>query len=570
MKKFAIVLFILHSQFFIQHKPHVMSTLVIHPADNVAVALTNLRAGDVIGSNGSLCEVVTPVPAKHKVALRNFAPDDDIIMYGVLVGKAVLFIQKGEAVTINNIKHATNDYTVKERKTTWTAPDISKWKNKMFNGYHRADGSVGTANHWLVIPLVFCENANVDVMREAFLKALGYQPKQSPYQALVQDYVQLYKSGKTDWQTFSNTHVETATTNEKIFPNVDGIKFLTHTLGCGGTRQDARALCGLLAGYITHPNVAGATVLSLGCQNAQVDLLKEEIAKRDPSLQKPLIILEQQQLGSEKILLEEAIRQTFLGLIEANKIERRPATLSKICIGLECGGSDGFSGISANPAIGYTSDLLVALGGSVILSEFPELNGVEQELTDRCTTSESAERFMHLMRTYNERATAVGSGFFANPSPGNIKDGLITDAIKSAGAAKKGGTSPVTDVLDYPEKAATPGLTLLCTPGGDVESTTAEVGAGATIVLFTTGLGTPTGNPITPVLKISTNTTLYQKMNDIIDIDTGTIVEGSETITQAGERILDYVIRVASGEVKAKADALGHDDFIPWKRGISL
>lgn len=547
-----------------------MTSLRIHPSDNVAVALADLRKGDIIGTNGHACELITNVPSKHKFALRDFAPEEEIIMYGVLVGKAVHAIKKGELITTSNIKHATADYTVKERKATWAAPDVSKWKSRTFNGYHRADGAVGTANHWLVVPLVFCENANVDVLRDAFLKALGYQPKQSPYQSLVHEYVQLYKEGKLDAQTFSKLHIEQASFNEKLFPNVDGIKFLTHTLGCGGMRQDARALCGLLAGYITHANVAGATVLSLGCQNAQVALLQEEIAKRDAAFGKPLVILEQQELGSETALLEEAVRQTFLGLMEANKIERQPAPLSKICIGLECGGSDGFSGISANPAIGYTSDLVVALGGSVILSEFPELNGVEQELTDRCVDEKSAERFAHLMRTYNERATALGSGFYANPSPGNIKDGLITDAIKSAGAAKKGGTSPVADVLDYPEKVSKPGLTLLCTPGGDVESTTAEVGAGANVVLFTTGLGTPTGNPIAPVLKLSTNTKLYQKMQDIIDINTGTIVEGSETIEQAGERILEYVIAVASGEVKAKADALGHDDFIPWKRGISL
>src|SRR5215217_2610004 len=548
-----------------------MTTVVIHPADNVAVALTDLKKGEVIGSNGTSCELITNIPAKHKVALRDFAPDEEIIMYGVLVGKAVHPIKKGELITTSNIRHATNEYSVKERKATWTAPDVSRWKDRTFNGYHRADGSVGTANHWIVIPMVFCENVNVEVLREAFMKALGYQPKQSPYEAIVQEYVQLYKEGKTEAPTFSKPHVEeNAIAGERIFPNVDGIKFLTHTLGCGGMRQDARALCGLLAGYITHPNVAGATVLSLGCQNAQVSMLKEELEKRDANLQKPLVILEQQQLGSETKLLEEAIRQTFLGLIEANKVERKPAPVSKICIGLECGGSDGFSGISANPAIGYTSDLLVALGGSVILSEFPELNGVEQELTDRCVDAETAERFMHLMRAYNDRATALGSGFYANPSPGNIKDGLITDAIKSAGAAKKGGTSPVMDVLDYPEKVTKPGLTLLCTPGGDVESTTAEVGSGANIVLFTTGLGTPTGNPVAPVLKISTNSVLYQKMEDIIDINTGTIIEGTETIEQAGERILEYVIAVASGEIKAKADALGHDDFIPWKRGISL
>ena len=174
------------------------------------------------------------------------------------------------------------------------------------------------------------------------------------------------------------------------------------------------------------------------------------------------------------------------------------------------------------------------------------------------------------MKTYNERAKASGSGFDMNPSPGNIKDGLITDAIKSAGAAKKGGTSPVTDVLDYPEKVSKPGLTLLCTPGNDVESTTAEVASGANIVLFTTGLGTPTGNPVAPVVKISSNTALYNKMRDIIDINTGTIIEGEETIEQVGERILDYVIKVASGDLEVSAVRHGQDDFIPWKRGVSL
>ena len=191
-------------------------------------------------------------------------------------------------------------------------------------------------------------------------------------------------------------------------------------------------------------------------------------------------------------------------------------------------------------------------------------------MSDRCVDEKSAERFIHLMKTYNAKAEAAGSGFYMNPSPGNIKDGLITDAIKSAGAAKKGGTSPVTDVLDYTEKVTKTGLNLLCTPGGDVESTTAEVGSGANVVLFTTGLGTPTGNPIAPVIKLSSNTPLYQKMPDIIDIDTGSIVEGNETIEQAGERILDYVIKVASGEIKAKSVIHGQDDFIPWKRGVSL
>ena len=298
--------------------------------------------------------------------------------------------------------------------------------------------------------------------------------------------------------------------------------------------------------------------------------MQEEIAKRDANFQKPLYILEQQNIGTESELIAQALKQTFVGLIQANQYTRQPAPLSKLCIGLECGGSDGFSGISANPAIGFTSDLLVGLGGSVILAEFPELCGVEQELTDRCLDPEDAKLFSHLVQTYNNRAKAVGSGFDMNPSPGNIKDGLITDAIKSAGAAKKGGTSPVTSVLDYPEPVKKAGLTLLCTPGNDVESTTAEVASGANIVLFTTGLGTPTGNPIAPVVKIATNTKLYEKMSDIIDINTGTIIEGEETIEEAGERILDYVIKVASGEIEVCVVRNGQDDFIPWKRGVSL
>ena len=233
------------------------------------------------------------------------------------------------------------------------------------------------------------------------------------------------------------------------------------------------------------------------------------------------------------------------------------------------GGSDGFSGISANPALGYVSDLIVALGGATVLSEFPELNGVEQELINRCVTSDNAEKFSRIMSTYNEKADALGFGFSANPSPGNIKDGLITDAIKSAGEAKKGGNSPIQDVLDYTEQVVKPGLNLLCTPGNDVESTTGLAGSGSNIILFTTGLGTPTGNPITPVIKVSSNTKLYERMNDIIDFNAGTIIEGSASIKEVGEALLDYVIEVASGK-KTKAKLLGQDDFIPWKRGMSL
>lgn len=545
--------------------------LKIHPNDNVLVALVDLPVGETINYNGETVVTVDPIQAKHKVAIKEIKAGDSIIMYGVLVGKAQADIPAGGVLTTGNVKHAANGMTSESKHTSWQQPDVSTWSSRTFNGYHRPDGSVGTANYWLVVPMVFCENRNIEVLQEALLRPLGYGRKKV-YETKAQQLINKVKQGGSIEEVLF-TEIESgdvAGLENKVFPNVDGIKFLSHTGGCGGIRQDAETLCGLLAGYITHPNVAGATVLSLGCQNAQTSILQAEIQKRSPNFNKPLYILDQQTIGKESDMIEQALRKTLAGLIQANQVIRQPAPLSKLTIGLECGGSDGFSGISANPAIGYTSDLLVALGGSVILAEFPELCGVEQNLIDRCVQEEDANRFVSLVRTYAQRAEEAGSGFDMNPSPGNIKDGLITDAIKSAGAAKKGGTSPVVDVLDYPEKVTQPGLNLLCTPGNDVESTTAEVGSGANIVLFTTGLGTPTGNPIAPVVKIATNTNLYNKMNDIIDLNTGTIIEGEETIEQAGARILDYVIQVASGEVEVSAVRHGQDDFIPWKRGVSL
>jgi altronate hydrolase len=547
------------------------SFLRIHPKDNVLVALRDLEQGITIEFEGQSFNLTDRVAAKHKFAIYAFKPDDSIFMYGVLVGKATKDIPKGGLISTENIHHASSEFHLGKRKLDWHQPDTSKFEGRTFMGYHRADGSVGTANYWIVIPLVFCENRNIQVMKEALVDKLGYKKAKS-YESEVEQLMGLYQAGKSTQEILNADMLAGAekSGNKRFFKNIDGIKFLTHDLGCGGTQQDSQALCGLLAGYITHPNVAGATVLSLGCQHAQGSILQAEIAKRDPTFSKPMVILEQQKMGTERKLLQEALKQTFAGLAEANQNERRPAPLSKLCIGLECGGSDGFSGISANPALGYVSDILVSMGGSVILSEFPELCGVEQELSDRCLDEDNAKRFMDLMITYNARAEQHGSGFYANPSFGNIKDGLITDAIKSAGAAKKGGSSPVTAVLDYPEKVTKSGLNLLCTPGSDVESTTAEVGSGANVVLFTTGLGTPTGNPVAPVIKLSTNTVIYNRMPDIIDINCGTIIEGTETIKQAGERILEYVIKVANGEEQPKSVQLEQDDFIPWKRGVSL
>jgi altronate hydrolase len=550
--------------------PEQKSVLKLDARDNVAIALKNLPKASHVESGGADLELVTDVPAKYKFAMGDLAAGEPVIMYGVMVGKAVAPIRRGEVVTVRNLRHEATPFHEKSQAFQWTPPDVAKWRESTFLGYRRSDGQVGTRNHWLVIPLVFCENRNINMLKQAFEEELGFSAP-PVYRQQVAELARLYREGRIDQaQDVQAPSPKTAGGRSSIFPNVDGIQFLVHEGGCGGTREDSNNLCALLAGYIHHPNVAGATVLSLGCQHSQTAILREQIRLRDPHFNKPLIVFEQQQSGTEFAMMSEAIRKTFLGLLEANKIERAPAPLSHLTLGLKCGGSDGFSGISANPAIGHTADLLASLGGRGILSEFPELCGVEQDLINRSASREVGDRFIQLMRDYAARAKAVASGFDMNPSPGNIRDGLITDAMKSAGAAKKGGTSPVTAVLDYPEYSSVPGLNLQCTPGNDVECVTAQVGAGASVVLFTTGLGTPTGNPVAPVVKISTNSELARRMPDIIDVDAGAVVSGEKTIEQMGETILDFAIGVASGRTYTKAESLGQRDFIPWKRGVSL
>jgi altronate hydrolase len=539
--------------------------LKIDPRDNVIVALTQLNAGETVTLAGQQYLPVSDIPAKQKFAIKDLPVGEEIIMYGGIVGLVREAIPKGGLLSTKNVQHDASGFGPKVGSYAWTPPDVSAWETRTFDGYHRADGQVGTRNYWLVIPLVFCENRNVEALRDAFEEELGYgRPKM--YRDQVRQLIAQHSQGAhaVERQDFSSTR------QEQLFPNVDGVRFLIHEGGCGGTRQDSKALCGLLAGYIHHPNVAGATVLSLGCQNAQPSILLDSLRERDPELRKPVLMFEQQKSGLESDMLSEAIRATFEGLVEANRLTRRPAPLSKLNVALKCGGSDGFSGISANPALGYVSDVMAALGGKTILAEFPELCGMEQSLINRCVDAAQGDRFIQLMRDYAARAKAVHSGFEMNPSPGNIKDGLITDAMKSAGAARKGGTSPVTAVLDYPEYDETPGLALLCTPGNDVECVTAQVGSGASVVLFTSGLGTPTGNPIAPVVKISTNTRLAERMADIIDVDTGAVIRGEATIEQTGNVILETIVKVASGQLQTKAEENYQYDFIPWKRGVSL
>jgi altronate hydrolase len=550
----------------VKEQKGVQPFLKIHPSDNVLVALNDLKAGTIVSLEGKELVVLQEIPSKHKFFVTDLNVGNEVIMYGTLVGTVSRAVLKGELMTVENTKHAASTYVYKGFNRKWMEPDVTRFRNKTFNGYHRSDGRVGTANYWLFIPMVFCENRNLDIIKEALHKELGYAITDK-YNQFTRSLLDAHKNG-VDIESIDL--VPASNGREQYFKNVDGIKFLNHTGGCGGTRQDASTLSSLLAAYADHPNVGGVTVLSLGCQHLQTEQFLVDVKRRNPFFDKPLYVFEQQKTQSEEQLICEAIRKTFVGLDQINRIQRRPASLSQLTIGVKCGGSDGFSGISANPAVGYASDLLVALGGKILLAEFPELCGAEQDLIDRCVDKPTANKFILLMESYNNLAQKLGSGFHLNPSPGNIKDGLITDAIKSTGAARKGGTSPVVDVLDYTEPVTRSGLNLVCTPGNDVEATTGKAASGATLILFTTGLGTPTGNPVAPTIKISTNTNLAMQMGDIIDIDCGPIIRGEKTIQESGEEIFEYCIKAASGEITPKAVLLGQDDFIPWKRGVSL
>lgn len=544
-------------------------TLKVHPDDTVIVALHDLFAGQEVLSEGELYKLPQNVPAKHKFSAQKFSPGDPIKMYGVKVGIARESIARGELIHMGNIVHATTEPTFASETLKWNPPAIERWKNATFKGFRRTNGKVGTANVWIVVPLVFCENRNLAFMKEALIEPLGYTLEGS-YKKFGRELVTAFRSGE-DLDAVPG--LETSgdlICSHRLFPNVDGIRFLSHTLGCGGTMEDAASLTKLLAGYISHPNVAGATVLSLGCQKAQIEQLKSEIQLIDQGFDKPVFYFEQQKSQSEKDMLSQAIRSTFKGVAEANQVSRSSALLSELVIGVECGASDGFSGISANPVIGSVADRIVALGGSVILAEFPELCGIEQSLVDRCENPDLANRFLELMNSYKIAAEKCGSGLGENPSPGNIGEGLVTGAMKSAGAALKGGTSPVRGVLDYPEQATTRGLSLLCTPGNDVESTTAIAGAGANLIIFSTGLGTPTGNPVAPVLKVSSNSSVAQKFPDMIDFDAGPVISGITSIASHSDKLLEMVIKTASGDFLTCAQKLGQEDFIPWKRGVSL
>lgn len=542
--------------------------LQIERGDNLIVALQTIETGAVVAVGGRKVTIRQQIPGKQKFSLFDLQVGEKAVMYGVIVGEVAQPIKAGDLITTVNLKHATSAYNDIHETFRWKPPTPYECAPQEFMGFRRENGKAGTGNYWLFIPLVFCSNQEIFQLKDILPRALGYTAKSS-HEKLSEQLADRIKAGGS----IAEPVIEMASFHEQpepLFPNVDGVKFLTHNLGCGSTPDEINEFCVLLANYITHPNVAGATVLSLGCQIAEISTLKEKIKERDPKGFKQVFYYDHQTWDHTADMHEAIIRQTFEALEKANKVTRQPIPVSELVVGVECGGSDGFSGISANPVIGRMIDHIVGAGGSAILSEFPELCGVENEIVSRCKNQQTAERFMYLLSRYRKQVQATGFDFDFNPSPGNIRDGLITDAMKSAGAAKKGGTSTIAGVLDYTESLADSGLNLLCSPGNDVESTTALVGSGANLIVFSTGLGTPTGNPIVPVIKVATNSDVARRLEHMIDFDTGPIISGENTIDELAEKLEKLCIETASGRYKTKSCRLGQEDFIPWKRGVSL
>lgn len=527
--------------------------LKIDPGDNLIVALQDLSQGEQVHWNSEAFTLHSDVKAKHKFATQDIQPGDIVSLYGVPVGKATQPVARGEAITTENIRHFAAPVFLDEiQPWHWQKPDISAWKERTFSGIVREDGRVATANYWLVIPLVFCENRNVQRLTDALNDALGYANN-----GLRRFARQVISASASD------------DVRQRPFPYLDGIRCLGVNSGCGGAASDSMTQCDVLAAYADHANVLGVTVFALGCEKARIVDFRAALDKRNPGFNKPVIYFRQQAWSSEEKMMRQALTKTCHAIREAPVVARQAIPLARLKIGLKCGASDGFSGISANPVMGEVSDRLIALGGACGLAEFPELCGVEGDIVRRCTRRELKERFLSLMQHYEQVANFFGTTMADNPSPGNIADGLITDAMKSAGAARKGGRAPVSAVCDYTEPMAHKGLSLLCTPGNDVAAVTGLVAAGCNIVIFSTGLGTPTGNPVVPVVKISTNSALAKKMPDIIDYDCGPIIEGTPLSTVA-DGLFEKIIATASGSWRTKADALEQFDFMMWKRSLDL
>ncbi|MBM3811366.1 MAG: altronate dehydratase [Acidimicrobiia bacterium] len=502
-------------------KPPTAENAAIHLSgrDNVAIARVPLAAGQPVRAGGRELEVKDAIPAGHKVALERIAAGGEIVRYGQEMGRARVEIEPGRHVHVHNVAFEEIHFHY-EFPSGEIALPVTPKNAPTFRGYLREDGRAGTRNYVAVVAASNC------AAHTAELIARSYE-------------------------------------QEKLPGNVDGVVAFPHGEGCGMSMgPDFKQLQRTLAGVLDHPNVAAAIILGLGCEVNQVE---HYLGPGAPHASR-LVGMTLQNTGGTRATVEAARKEIGRMIEQAAGVERVELPASKIVLGLECGGSDSFSGITANPALGYCSDKLAGLGGIPILSETTEIFGAEHLLVKRSRNREVAEKLLAMVSWYKDYLRRMGGSFDDNPSPGNKEGGLTNILEKSLGAVIKGGASPLMDVLEYAERVRTPGFNFMNTPGYDPVSLTGMAAGGANVFVFTTGRGSASGFPTVPVVKVVTNSATYRRMSEDMDVNAGRIADGEATVEKIGEEIFDLVLRVASGE-KTFSESLGHKEFVPWRIG---
>jgi len=499
----------------------------LNPSDNVVVARAEIPAGAEIPEEGIRCR--SAIPAGHKIAAATIKQGEAVCKYGQVIGFATSDISPGEHVHTHNLKAGdfARDYAVgsKSRPTNY----VDEKDRVSFMGILRPDGRVATRNYIGIMSTVNCSASVVRKISDSF------------------------------------TQEELS-----LFPNIDGVMAICHGMGCGMPqgREGFRYLQQTMSGYVRNPNFTGVLLVGLGCEGNSIDILFENTGLEISPMLQTLSI---QDVGGTSAAVREGVARIHDMLPEANRAERVPVAASNIILGLECGGSDAYSGITANPALGAAVDLLVRHGGTAVLSETPEIYGAEHLLTRRAASREVGEKLLARIRWWERYLAKNNAHMDNNPTPGNKAGGITTILEKSLGAAAKGGSTDLMDVLTFAQPITAKGLVFMDTPGYDPVSVTGMVAGGATVICFTTGRGSVFGCKPVPVIKLASTTTLYERMKEDMDIDCGPIVEGAETVEAMGEKIFYSILEAASGrKTKSEILGIGENEFVPWHLGVVL
>ncbi|MEZ5308823.1 MAG: UxaA family hydrolase [Pyrinomonadaceae bacterium] len=501
--------------------------IIVNGEDNVAVVKEETPEGlTVVLPNQHEVAVRQSVPPGHRFAIRDIPAGDFVYQYNQPIGTS-LGIEAGEWITHDNMSNDVPVVRNLPEDLHTPAPDyFSPDEIQTFMGFRRPDGRVGTRNYILIVPTSMCsshEALQISMMSE-FLH---------------------YK--------------------RETYPNVDGVVAIPHNKGCGcQDGSNLEIMLRTLSNYADHPNVGGVILIDLGCEKTNLKKVEQYLLNREMEFNKPVAKIGIQEIGGTQAAIDRGLEEVkrMLPIVNENKREEFP--VGELVLGVKCGSSDGFSGLSANPALGNAADKLVRSHGTVLITEIPEFCGAEHILANRAKDAETGREIYRMIDWYKEYASKFGGILNNNPSPGNIRGGLLNITIKSLGAMAKAGTTRVEGTIEYAESPKHKGLNIMQGPGYDQESTPALVAAGATVVVFTTGNGTTIGNAIAPVLKLSSNNRVFEKMKNDIDISAGNIIDGTETIEDVGERLFEHILRTASGEVAAKAEENKHREFQFW------